>query len=218
MIQFKRGETKSWRKQTKPLAAGQPGYDKNKHKLKIGDGKSSWSALPYASGLSAEEILDSEEHAKAKKLDSEDTIIITYGTEKPNDDTVGQIYLQHYEAEPEVDYVVSSGVDGIWSYQKWNSGVAKCFGTFDHATQIQSAIGSVLYQNSVEMQKFNYPFTFKTAPSETAMVQSPGGLVWLAAAKGLNTTKQTATYKIVSPDKINNAVYKVSIQVEGRWK
>jgi hypothetical protein len=56
MIQFKRGSTASWRKNKVKLAAGQPGYDKDKHKLKIGDGESTWAELPYISGLSNEEI------------------------------------------------------------------------------------------------------------------------------------------------------------------
>ena len=219
MIQFKRGETKNWRKQKNPLAAGQPGYDKIKHKLKIGDGKSSWGDLPYVSGLSEKDIFNSEKDAKTRsKSDPEDTAIITYGTEDPDKDTVGQLYLQYYNADPEVDYVVSSGVNGIWTYQKWNSGIAKCFCSFEHATSLQSAVGNTLYLNSTAVQKIDYPFIFKDIPSETATVQSPGGLVWLATTKGLNTTEQTAIYNIVSPDKQNNATYRISIQVEGYWK
>ena len=38
MIQIKRGTTKNWRKYNLRLLAGQPGYDKDKQKIKIGDG------------------------------------------------------------------------------------------------------------------------------------------------------------------------------------
>lgn len=218
MIQFKRGKTTSWRNETKPLAAGQPGYDKEKHKIKIGDGESSWSALPYASGLTAEEVLNSEEKAKQRfKLDPEDITIITYGTESPDEDTVGKVYLQHYETDPEVDYIVNTSL-GNWSCQKWNSGIAKCFITFEHTTAIQEAINSSLYKNSTSINKLDYPITFTSLPSETATVQSPGGLVWLATSGGLNTESQTATYTILSPDSQNNATYRISIHVEGRWK
>lgn len=56
MIQFKRGKTASWATQTEPLADGQPGYDKDTHELKIGDGTTSFANLPaigsgYAAGL-----------------------------------------------------------------------------------------------------------------------------------------------------------------------
>ena len=95
MIQFRRGTTKNWRATSQKLASGQPGYDKDKHKIKVGDGNSSWVELPYATGLFEQEILDSEANAKSKlKLDKEDKTLITYGTDVPNTSTVGQVYLQ----------------------------------------------------------------------------------------------------------------------------
>lgn len=56
MIQFKRGKTASWANQTEPLADGQPGYDKDTHELKIGDGTTAFADLPaigsgYTTGL-----------------------------------------------------------------------------------------------------------------------------------------------------------------------
>lgn len=221
MIQFKRGSKKSWLRLKKPLAAGQPGYDKDSHKIKIGNGKDLWAALPYASGLSAEEILNKESEARKKlALDKEDVTLITYGTEAPNKNTVGQLYLQYYDASPQADYVVSAGINRGWTYQKWNSGIARCSGTFELTTAVQSAIGSSsFYQNNTAFKKVDYPFTFKSIPNESATVRSPGNLVWLASAKGLNSTKQTALYSIISSDKLSNAAtYSITIQVEGFWK
>jgi hypothetical protein len=220
MIQIKRGSKNNWLALKKPLAAGQPGYDKDKHKIKIGNGKDLWSSLPYASGLFAKEIFNSEADAKERnKTDNSDTTIITYGTDSPDKNTIGQLYLQYYDTDPEADYVVSSGVDREWTYQKWNSGIARCCGTFKFSTTVQSIIGESLYQSSSYMDKIDYPFSFKDIPNEYASVQSPGGVVWLAGCKNLNTTKQTATYTIVSPEKQSNtAEYKVTIQVEGFWK
>ena len=43
MIQLKRGKTDSWRKNRTKLSAGQPGYDKEKHKIKVGDGEHTWN-------------------------------------------------------------------------------------------------------------------------------------------------------------------------------
>jgi hypothetical protein len=220
MIQFKRGSTRSWRALRKPLAAGQPGYDKDKHKIKIGDGESGWSTLPYASGLSAKEILNSEREAKARySSDSEDVTVITYGTEHPDRNTVGQLYLQYYDAEPEADYVVSFGTNGIWTYQKWRSGIAKCWGTLPVSATVQSAFEGVsLFKDNNTMSKVSYPFTFKSIPSETASVQSPGGLVWLAN-RGKNTKSQSAAYNILSADKqTNSATYNISLSVEGFWR
>lgn len=218
MIQIRRGKTASWRKPSKPLAAGQPGYDKDKHKIKIGDGISHWATLPYASGLRADEILNSETVAKARYIaDSEDKTIITYGTDFPNKDNVGEVYLQHYDTEPETDYIVEYGSDYMWTYQKWYSGIAKCWGTFKITTEIQSAFnGNALYYNNA-IKNIPYPFTFINVPSETVTLQSPGFITWLAG-RSSNGTTQSAAYSIISPDKQNSTTYTVSIQVEGFWR
>jgi hypothetical protein len=226
MIQLKRGKTDTWRKLKTPLAAGQPGYDKDKHKLKIGDGKTLWEKLPYAGGISDEEVLDSEKNAKERqRLDPENGTIITYGPTSPDRKTVGKLYLQHYETDPEADYVVAAGVDSGWTYQKWKSGIASCSKVFEVTTSVQTAIGSSgLYQNSSDIKKVAYPFTFVSKdgvprPSETVSIQSPGGLVWIAAAKGVNTSTHSATYSIISADKLtNSATYKISIKVDGFWR
>lgn len=219
MIQFRRGTTKSWRNTKTKLASGQPGYDKDKHKIKIGDGEKSWTELPYASGLSAEEILDSEKNAKSRyKSDAEDKVIITYGTGVPDKNTVGKLYLQQYDAEPEVDYIVKSEISGIWTYQKWKSGIAKCWCTLSLTTSIQHAFDGIELFHDSKMKSVKYPFTFKEVPTEIATLQSPGWIAWLAS-KNKNTKNASGVYVIISPDKQStNADYNISLQVEGLWK
>ena len=220
MIQFRRGTTKSWRSTKIKLASGQPGYDKDKNKIKIGDGEKLWSELPYASGLSAEEILSSEDVAKSRnKLDKEDKTIITYGTAVPDKDVVGQLYLQQYDAEPEVDYIVKSGIKGVWTYQQYKSGIAKCWGTLSISTDVQTSIEGIhLFHDNNKMKSVEYPFIFKSTPTETATLQSPGGIAWLAN-KTKNTSKTSGVYTILSTDEqITNADYLISIQVEGFWR
>lgn len=219
MIQIKRGKTKNWRKLKKVLAAGQPGYDKNKHKLKVGDGETLWKELPYASGLFAEEILNSEKEAKVRYTkDSEDTTIITYGTEGPDRSTVGQLYLQYYDTEPEVDHVVNYGSDGIWTYRKWFSGLAECWGTQSLTASIQDNIEDTkLYIDNKTMKNIEYPFTFIETPQESAALQSPAGIVWLAGRQQNSTTK-SGTYSLLSCNKQNNATYKIALNVRGFWR
>ena len=36
------------------------------------------------------------------------------------------------------DYVVAQGTDGIWTYRKWNSGVAECWGVNKRNTSLAS--------------------------------------------------------------------------------
>lgn len=219
MIQFRRGTTKSWQDTKTKLASGQPGYDKDKHKIKIGDGETLWKDLPYASGISAKEVLDSEESAKSRsKQDDEDKTLITYGTDTPDNNTVGQLYLQQYDADPEADYVISSGIDGIWTYQKWKSGIAKCWGTIKLDTNIQDEIDGSGFFSAGSMKSEKYPFTFSSIPSEIATLQSPGWIVWLAS-KTENTAKSSGIYMLISNDEQPiNTTYKISIHVEGFWK
>ena len=215
MIQFKRGNRKSWLSLTKPLADGQPGYDRVKNKIKIGDGKTLWKDLPYASGLSADEILAPE--ADAKNKDADEKALITYGTAAPGKRTAGQLYLQYYDAEPETDYIVDYSRSGIWEYQKWKSGMAKCWGTLEVSTTLQDSVGS-LYRDNNALKRIKYPFAFVDVPVETATLQSPGGIAWLAN-KGANTKNQSAMYTIVSTDKqTNSTTYSICMCVSGYWK
>jgi hypothetical protein len=218
MIQIKRGSTESWKKLKKPLAAGQPGYDKDKHKIKVGDGTKLWEKLPYA-GLSEEEVLDSESNARLRlAADPESMAITTYGTASPDSKTVGQLYLQHYKTDPEVDYVVEYGIDGIWSYRKWDSGLAECWGTLDLSSAVKSAFeNNVLYYNNTSMSSVSYPFTFKEIPDESASLQSTSNIVWIAG-KSKNTRSRSGIYALVSPIRYENAKYSIVLRASGHWK
>lgn len=46
-FQFLRGQSEAWTRINPILREGEPGYELDTHKLKIGDGITSWNALPY---------------------------------------------------------------------------------------------------------------------------------------------------------------------------
>ena len=220
MIQIRRGKTDSWKKSKLKLAAGQPGYDKDRHKLKIGDGISLWEDLPDASGLTLDEVFCDEPTAKIKlNKNADSTAVITYGTAAPNNKTVGKVYLQYYEDKAEADFVVSFGVDGIWSYQIWNSGRATCTGVLPLTTTVQSAVGNgCLFTNEVAMQKVDYPFTFSEAPTEQAtLVSAKNKVAWLASREPNSSTKSGA-YNIISYNKQQIATYGIALTATGYVK
>ena len=217
MIKFRRGSTESWRDPKKAviLESGQPGFDKNKNKIKVGDGEKSWSELPYASGLFAEEILSSEAEAKKRyDKDNEDSTLITFGTTAPNKSTVGRIYLQQ---NSNTDYIVETGTHNNWFYQVYASGLMKCHGNFVVETNVIDSIdGTGLYCSSGSFKK-DYPKTFKTTPTEVVSIQAANGLSWLAN-NGMNTISSTGSYIIISPISSSGGKYNISISVEGMKK
>lgn len=142
MIQFKRGTIANWLLQTKPLEDGQPGYDKTFKKLKIGDGKTPFAQLPYVSGLFAKEILEKESSAS-------DETLFTYGTDTPSKATKGKVYMQQFEGDIEVDFVIETGRDINYFFRKWNSGFIECWGKGPIPTSIKKIFSSIIYETKV---------------------------------------------------------------------
>lgn len=50
LIQFRRGTAAAWTSANPVLSAGEPGFESDTNKQKIGDGTTAWNSLPYASG------------------------------------------------------------------------------------------------------------------------------------------------------------------------
>lgn len=50
VMKFRRGTAAQWTSANPTLAAGEPGFESDTKKLKIGDGSTAWTALAYASG------------------------------------------------------------------------------------------------------------------------------------------------------------------------
>ena len=123
MIQVKRGKSEQWAEKNPTLEAGQPGYDKDKNKLKIGDGKTPWSGLEYLKAS-----YDWQDFFGHTGDSGESGVLFTVGTEPPDENTPGPIYLQEYDGAVEVDYVTSFGRDSTYFYRQWNTGFMECWG------------------------------------------------------------------------------------------
>lgn len=138
MIQIKRGSSAKWKACKDPLRSGQPGYDKTKHKLKIGDGTSTWEELPDASGLFEKEILSEVSEATSDTL-------FTYGEAAPSTTTKGKVYLQQYDGAVEADFVVEIGKNSAYFYRKWNSGLFESWGSGKMPSDVKALLKSTLY-------------------------------------------------------------------------
>ena len=124
------------------------------------------------------------------------------------------------DTENIADYVVETGTSGIWTYRKWNSGIAECWGIYTMASSCTLAWGSLYYSNKT-CSRINYPFTFKSRPQETVSLRLDSYCGWPYAdseGNGMNTTTQTAVYGFLRPSTMGETTIRYEFTVIGRWK
>ena len=118
------------------------------------------------------------------------------------------------------DYIVEQGTSGIWTYRKWNSGLAECWGVYTMTSAATKAWGALYYSDTLA-PRINYPFTFTTRPQESAFLHGSSVAGWVypeAGGIGLNTTTQTGQYGFLRPTSIASSEVKYEYTVVGRWK
>ena len=139
-------------------------------------------------------------------------------TEAEIDEKLNSVSLYSKTYNP-ADYVVEQGTSGIWTYRKWNSGIAECKGV---ATTTLTSTGDVwvspYYVYSTVRP--NYPFPFVTAPVEVATpVRSSANSFWLYSSNSNNTTTQTDSYKAIKLNAFTKgSTLTIAYEVIGRWK
>ncbi len=119
-----------------------------------------------------------------------------------------------------VDCIVDrgeTGVDGIaWSWEKWNSGKAVCWGVKHLGTiSITTAWGN-LYE-SVHPYTALYPDGLFIEPPTCQMCAYGSGGVLLETS-GVGTKSQTAPTFLVRPVSANFSGAKIEYYIDGRWK
>ena len=106
------------------------------------------------------------------------------------------------------DYVVDEGTSGIWTYRKWNSGIAECW-----AERSQN----VAAKTTTNCDAFNFPFVFAEVPTVNVGCTANGADLY--RAHNLNGYTTTTSMRITY---INNyttaASVTASIYVKGLWK
>lgn len=76
------------------------------------------------------------------------------------------------------DYVVEIGSSGIWTYRKWNSGIAECWGSLGSQTISISTAWGAIYIKDDALLRQNYPFTFTETPVVTMNLYNTSGNCW----------------------------------------
>ena len=112
-----------------------------------------------------------------------------------------------------VDYIVEQGTSGIWTYRKWNSGIAECWAVSSSGAFAPSSTsgGGISYR----ILSATFPSgLFATAPSAHVDCKWGTGISWSSARTVSATTLEYAVCKLNnSSDSAEMYFYAI-----GKWK
>ena len=149
--------------------------------------------------------------------DARTNLGFTYGSAEPTevpDTGEGSVYFRTGG-----DAVVEVGTSGIWTYRKWASGIAECWGSKTYTAAISNTSGSNYYVRLDSAE--NYPFTFAAVPQQFVTLQSGPYAAWLeinASSDSWPSTTSTGYQMLVSTISRESGDYTVAYNVIGRWK
>ena len=112
------------------------------------------------------------------------------------------------------DYIVEQGTSGIWTYRKWNSGIAECWASDITSSDSGSAEGSVYWSRS---NTYNFPSgLFISAPTVNISVGCGSSYLTWASISSL-TKDLVEWYYVHDTNNAKNAIFN-NIEAKGRWK
>ena len=157
-----------------------------------------------------------------------DVTLQSYGYLTSNHTETGKIlaipisYLQETasvltpeDLHSEVDYVVEQGTDDIWTYRKWNSGIAECWGTETKKTAIATAWGNAYCSPSLST---SFPTgLFIKEPDSVSLFATGAFSCWVDNSDTF--TKDLVKYSLLRPNSLTTSYnYNVRIHAIGKWK
>lgn len=116
--------------------------------------------------------------------------------------------------EAVADFVVEQGTTGIWTWRKWYSGIAECWGKNIVTADITTQSTDMIYRAQIGAVAF--PFAFKSAPTCQVTVETSNAS-WAACnvRANANFTSSVMLYRIGS---ITAQQCDVIYYAIGRWK
>lgn len=115
------------------------------------------------------------------------------------------------------DYIIEQGSSGIWTYQKWASGIAKCWGRVEIETTIQTASGSIFRGD--DTYSYDFPFAFAEPPVCSVDVEANYACWGVTSGKIETTTTHTRGVMLYRMTAINDTVAaKLIFNIYGKWK
>lgn len=113
------------------------------------------------------------------------------------------------------DFVVEQGTDGIWTYRKWNSGIAECWGRYSVTLTKYTTVGSFAgYYTTV-----SFPtglFVAGSIPTHT--YTATVGTGFAMPASGMNISNTSMYVYALGTASASNQSCVFDIIAKGRWK
>lgn len=114
------------------------------------------------------------------------------------------------------DYVVEQGTDGIWTYRKWSSGRAECWGEQLFSNQaVDTAWGNAYY---ADLGTISFPFEFKSRPMGNIFAMSTSARVWAIESTNRSKSATGSIYAVAPASYPSIASITVYLYVAGKWK
>ena len=127
---------------------------------------------------------------------------VSQGTEKPSG---------------AADFVTEQGTSGIWTYRKWNSGIAECWGSVYEVKDCTSAWGNVYDSGTATSQPFPSGL-FTSAPTLTLTAAGHSTATLQLETSGAVLAERTCNYYYTMPYSATGVQATVYFQAIGRWK
>lgn len=171
--------------------------------------------LDEANALPTEDEVYERGFAAGRQTDTTLTKSGVPADAKATGDAIGQVRTDLGKI---ADHPVETGTDGVWTWEKWDSGKAVCKAVFSGTiTSIDQKWGDYLYEKTI-LEATDYPIQFISVPLELPGLRCSAGV--MLESHGAPSTTTTAKYYAVRPNRSIDGTgdYALSLYVEGRYK
>ena len=120
------------------------------------------------------------------------------------------------QSNPGVDYVIETGESDIWTYRKWSSGAAECWGTIAPTSHSITGTWGSIYTKDNAIPRTYYPFEFIDVPVVSMTLYNTTGNCWYYTGTQ-GTALQTPAFGLARGTS-GSVTTGAQITAIGRWK
>lgn len=121
---------------------------------------------------------------------------------------------------PIADHVIEYGTSGMWSYRKWSSGTAECWGITSKITGIacNKAWGVVYESSNLGSYVTNYPFTFASIPAATVEIVG-NEMAYMSIERSYGNASHIGNIFFTRPSASDSVGdLQITVYAIGKWK